>query len=236
MIFTINDLKAKCSEFGLDLTHDAANGFLTYGELLRKWNEKMNLTAITEENEVMLKHFYDSLLIFKMYDIPKGAKVIDIGTGAGFPGLAMKIARPDLKVTLLDSLNKRLTFLKAVSESVGCEVELVHARAEEGSKTELRESFDIATARAVAALPTLTELCLPYVKKGGAFISLKGPSGAQEADDAAHAMELLGGKLSSVESYELPNGDGRAAVIIKKVSQTPPKYPRKNSEISKKPL
>ncbi len=236
MVFTINDLKNECNKFGLELTDDAANGLRVYSKLLREWNEKMNLTAITEENEVMLKHFYDSLLVFKMYDIPYGASVIDVGTGAGFPGMVMKIARPDLKVTLLDSLNKRLNFLNAVSEAVGCEVELVHARAEEGSKTKLRESFDIAVARAVAALPTLTEFCLPYVKKGGAFISLKGPSGVGEAEDAARAIELLGGKLHSVESYELPNGDSRAAVITKKVSQTPPKYPRKNSEIAKKPL
>lgn len=237
MNFSLEDIKSKCSEFNLNLGEEQLAGLKKYGEMLAEWNQKMNLTAITEENEVNLKHFFDSLLIFKYCDIPLGAKVIDVGTGAGFPGVVMKIARPDIDLYLLDSLNKRLVFLNAVSDELGIETHTVHMRAEEGSKKpEFREKFDIAAARAVAAMPVLSELCLPYVKKGGKFIAMKGSAGKAELSAAENAVCLLGGEKSAFYEYELPSGDKRTIIEIKKLSQTSTKYPRRNAEITKSPL
>jgi len=235
--FNTKSLIPLCEEFGFTLTEEAAERLNIYGNLLVEWNEKMNLTAITEPDAVLYKHFYDCLLFFKHITPEKSSKLIDVGTGAGFPGLVLKIARPDLKVTLLDSLNKRITFLNAVLEETGLQCETVHSRAEDGGRNPLyREKFDIATARAVAALPCLSEYCLPFVKKGGCFVALKGPSGNEEAESAANAIRILGGGETKIICEKLRDDEQRSFILIKKISQTPPKYPRMGTKISKQPL
>ncbi len=231
-------LKEQTADFGLELNETAIERLKKYSALLREWNEKMNLTAITDPDEIVIKHFLDCLMIFKNSQIPEGARVIDVGTGAGFPGMVMKIARPDISLTLLDSLNKRLTFLSEVLKELNLDAEIVHARAEEGGrKPELREKFDIATARAVAKLNILAEYCMPYVKVGGCFIAMKGPSAPEETAAAERAIKKLGG--GEIKNYQenLPNGGGeRVFCQVKKISQTPPTFPRISAKIQKKPL
>lgn len=231
-------LKEQTAEFGLNLDKTAVNRLEKYSALLREWNEKMNLTAITDPDEIVIKHFLDCLMIFKNSEIPENAKVIDVGTGAGFPGMVMKIARPDIQLTLLDSLNKRLTFLSEVLREIGLEAEIVHARAEEGGrKPELREKFDISTARAVAKLNVLSEYCMPFVKVGGSFIAMKGPSAPEEMAAAERAIKKLGG--GEIKNYQekLPNDGGeRVFCQVRKISQTPSSFPRISAKIQKKPL
>lgn len=209
-----------------------------YANLLVEWNEKMNLTAITEPQEVVFKHFLDCLQFFESVRVPQNAKIIDVGTGAGFPGLVLKIARPDIELTLLDSLNKRITFLNEVIEKLGLSgVTAVHLRAEEGArKNELRESFDIACARAVAPLNVLSEYCLPFVSVGGEFVAMKGPAAESEVENAKKAISLLGGGKPTKINKNVENVGERNIIIIKKISQTPPKYPRNSAKISKQPL
>lgn len=220
---------------GLNLTNDMQEKFLNYKDLLLSWNEKINLTAITEEEEIVEKHFLDSVLPFKYINVNIGSKIIDIGTGAGFPGIPMKIYRQDLKLTLLDSLNKRVNFLNEVSLKLSLDAECIHMRAEDGSKKPpLRESFDVATARAVAALPVLTEYCIPYIKVGGIFVALKGPN--EDVESSKSAVSTLGCEISEVIDYSLPCGDQRKLIIIRKLSHTLPKYPRNSSRISSEPL
>lgn len=229
-------LKKECAELGVNLSDAQCAQFERYYELLTDWNKKINLTRITEPDEVVTKHFADSLTLLKYCDIPQGAKVIDVGTGAGFPGIPLKIARPDIRLTLLDSLNKRLNFLREVCGDIGIQSELVHLRAEEGSrKPEYRDSFDVAVSRAVAGLNVLTEYCLPYVKTGGKFISMKGPDLTQELNEAKNAVKTLGGEVESVKEFELC-GSGRTIVTIIKERQTPKPYPRHSSKIKSKPL
>ncbi len=224
-------------KFGIELDETAQARLIRYAELLVEWNEKMNLTAITEPKEIGIKHFLDSLLIFKNSQIPQNAKVIDVGTGAGFPGLVMKIARPDIKLTLLDGLNKRLIFLQEVLNELGLEAELIHSRAEEGGRRkELREKFDIATARAVARLNVLSEYCIPFVKKGGSFIALKGPTLGEELADSKSAIKTLGGGNVMLYRENLENEGERVICDIKKISQTPTTFPRITQKIQKKPL
>mgnify|MGYP004537167057 FL=1 len=231
------NLKKLCDENGIYLDALAKERFETYKSMLIEANKSVNLTAITEPGEIYIKHFFDSMLFFKAAKVDKNAKIIDVGTGAGFPGLVLKIARPDIKLTLLDGLNKRLIFLENVLLKLGLEAEIRHMRAEEGGKDKkLRESFDFATARAVKNLPVLCEYCLPYVKLCGNFIALKGASGEEELEAAANAIKLLGGKTESVLRENLPGGDKRVIINIKKISQTSPKFPRDNAKISKKPL
>lgn len=232
----IAHLKELAAEAGFIVDEKKAALFRRYAELLREWNEKMNLTAITEPDEIAVKHFYDSMLLLTVYDIPEGAAVIDVGTGAGFPGVVLKIMRPDIKLTLLDSLNKRLVFLGEVLKELGLEATCLHARAEEAARGNLRESFDLATARAVAALPVLSEYCLPFVKVGGAFVAMKGPSANEEASAAERAISLLGGKQEGVKEHHLPGGDVRLFVTVRKISQTPTKYPRPSGKIAKSSL
>lgn len=210
----------------------------SYANLLIEWNEKMNLTAITEPQEVAFKHFLDCLQFFDSVDVPRGAKIIDVGTGAGFPGLVLKIARPDIELTLLDSLNKRITFLNEVIEKLGLEgVTAIHLRAEEGArKPEFRECFDIASARAVAPLNVLSEYCLPYVKPTGQFVAMKGPAAESETEAAKTAISLLGGGEPKIFNKNIEGVGERNIIIIKKISQTPPKYPRNSAKISKQPL
>ena len=233
-ILSFEEFAPLFAENGLTLTPELYAQLEQYARLLVEWNEKMNLTGITDPQGISLKHFLDSLLLLKHYTPPQGAKIIDVGTGAGFPGIPLKLYRPDLRLTLLDSLQKRLRFLEEVSSQLGFAAECVHARAEEGARTPLRERFDLVTARAVAALPVLCEYCLPYVKVGGVFAALKGPS--EDAAEAHSAIQLLGGELMGVKYDSIPNGDGRMFVFIKKISQTPTKYPRNSGQIAKKSL
>lgn len=235
--FGIEKIVPKCGEFGLDLDETAVKRLNAYGNLLLEWNEKMNLTAITDPGDVLYKHFYDCLLFFKNVEVKKNAKVIDVGTGAGFPGMVLKIARPDIELTLLDGLNKRLTFLNAVLQELGLSAETVHLRAEEGGKNpDYREKYDIACARAVANLPVLAEYCVPFVKKEGLFVAMKGASAKEEADAAQNAFKILGCSKPTIICETLTGNEARAFIIAKKISQTPPKYPRAGGKISKSAL
>ena len=208
-----------------------------YGNLLVEWNEKMNLTAITEPKAVVIKHFLDCLTFFSAVNPKENAKIIDVGTGAGFPGMVLKIARPDLKITLLDSLNKRLIFLKEVSEKTGLDLDIIHARAEEGGrKAELREKFDYSCARAVAPLNVLLEYCTPFVKVGGSFVAMKGPAAEEEIKNAKNAEKQLSVKLENKTHLNLEGNDERFIIEYKKISQTSPKFPRISAKISKAPL
>ncbi len=236
--FHLERIAESCAEFGAELDGERVERLNLYGNLLLSWNEKMNLTAITDPEEVLYKHFYDCILFLKHIKPNKGDSLIDVGTGAGFPGLVLKIMRPDLQVTLLDSLNKRLVFLNDVIEKAGLAgVRTLHMRAEDAGKSPLhREKYDIACARAVAALPVLTEYCLPLVKIRGSFVAMKGASAMEEAAAAYDAARLLGGEKPIIICETLTGNEQRAFVITKKISQTPTKYPRKPSDISKKPL
>ncbi len=235
--FNIKEIVPLCEQFGLLLDDKAQSRLNTYGNLLLSWNEKMNLTAIREPREVLYKHFYDCLLFFKHIKVAENAKVIDVGTGAGFPGLVLKIARPDIKLTLLDGLQKRLTFLNAVLEELGLEAETVHLRAEDGGKNPLyREQYDIACARAVAALPVLSEYCIPFVKVGGQFVALKGATAQEEADSAKSAYKILGCEKPTIICENLRENEARAFIKAQKISQTPPKYPRMGGKIAKAAL
>lgn len=224
-------------QYGSTLTAEQTAKFQTYMELLLDWNEKVNLTAIKEPKEVAIKHFMDSLLLLDAVPLKQGAKVIDVGTGAGFPGIPAKLVRRDLKLTLLDSLNKRLTFLQQVCDSLELNGELVHARAEEGGRRkDLRERFDLATARAVAPMNLLCEFCLPFVKIGGCFAAMKGPGLPEELEAAQKAITLLGGKWKETKSYQLPDGSIRMIAVIEKIRTTSDIYPRHGSKIAKNPL
>ena len=220
------------------LTDEQVEKLTRYYELLIEWNEKMNLTALTEPEDVALKHFCDSILLLKYAEIPEGSSLIDVGTGAGFPSVPVKIVRPDIKLCLLDSLNKRLTFLtEVVNELNLTDVKIVHSRAEDGAKkAELREKFDFATSRAVAQLNVLSEYCLPYVKVGGAFIAMKGKYSEEEISNAKSAIKLLGGKTVKVDTYNLADTSERTIININKLSSTDKKYPRTSAKIKSKPL
>ena len=215
----------------------AAQRLDLYAQRLVAWNEKMNLTGITDPDGILEKHFIDSIEPLRFVEIPRNARVIDVGTGAGFPGLPLLIARPDLDLTLADSLHKRLVFLKDVLHGCGLVAERVHARAEIlGKDPDYREQYDIATARAVAPLPVLCEYCLPLVKVGGVFIAMKGPEADAEAKAAANALKKLGGQYEETRAFTLPDGSARGLVFCKKISQTPTAYPRNGGKIAKKPL
>ena len=225
------------AEFDLSLDETAVDRLCRYKELLLEWNEKINLTALTDDEDIALKHFADSLLLLCYVDIEKDASVIDVGTGAGFPGMVIKIARPDIHLTLLDSLNKRLAFLETVCYELGfTDVELIHSRAEDGSRTELRDSFDITVSRAVASLNTLCEYDMPYVKVGGRFIAMKGKGADEELDAARNAISELGGKLSCKHDFVLGSAGVRSIIEIEKIAPTPERYPRKSKAIKNKPL
>ena len=224
---------------GIDLTEKQIQQFISYYEKLVEWNEMMNLTAITEYDEVMKKHFIDSMTLIKAFDVNQSASVIDVGTGAGFPGLVLKIAYPNLKITLLDSLNKRIQFLNEVIGNLGLDgVETIHGRAEDFAKPgKLREKYDLCVSRAVANLSTLSEYCLPFVKEKGLFISYKSEKVQEEMVKADKAISILGGKIEKQVEFTLPDSDiYRNLFIIRKVKKTPAKYPRKAGLPSKEPL
>lgn len=223
-------------EFGLACDDTMLRRYRSYFENLEETNRVMNLTAISGERDVAQLHFLDCSRLLTMEDF-SGKRVIDVGTGAGFPGLAMKIAWPELKLTLLDSLDKRISFLRDTCEKLElADVECIHARAEEIPEG-YRESFDFAVSRAVARLNLLCELCLPYVKKGGAFIAMKGSEPEQEIKEAYVALKTLGGTVERRVDYTIPGTDvTHSAVIIRKTSDTPKKYPRRWAQIKKTPL
>ena len=229
-------LMSAAENFGVEINVEQAEKFEGYARLLFEWNQKMNLTAITSPEGVALLHFADSLTLLSAADFKEGASLADVGTGAGFPSVPLAIMRPDMQFTLVDSLNKRITFLEAVKSELGLDFKTVHGRAEElGRDAKYREKFDFATARAVAGLNVLCEYCLPFVKKGGSFLAMKGPSGQEEAAQAENAVKLLGGRLSAVKEFSLGEND-RRVIIIDKISPISQKYPRQSGKIKKSPL
>ena len=221
----------------LSLTDEQYQRLYKYSEMLVEWNKKVNLTAILSPEDISQKHFLDSILPFSLFNVKNDAKLIDIGTGAGFPSCPLKIIRDDIQITLLDSLNKRVKFLETLSNELNLHAECIHGRAEEvAHKENYREKFDIATARAVASLPMLCEYCLPFVKVGGYFIALKGKNSEEEISSSKNAIKILGGNIDKILDYSLPNGDSRVLIAIKKISQTAIKYPRNKGQMTKKPL
>ena len=230
-------LTSQAKELGMKVTPEQAQQFQTYMELLLEWNEKINLTSITEPDQVVEKHFLDSMTLLLWKKLKQGAKVIDVGTGAGFPGIPLKILRPDVDLTLLDGTMKRLNFLGEVCTALKLSARRVHKRAEEaGLDKTMRERYDLATARAVAPLNVLAEYCLPLVKMKGYFIAMKGPGAAQELEEAENALDILGAGEPEVMALTLPGGEERNLVIAQKLRFTPKDYPRHGGTILKHPL
>ena len=231
-------LKEYAAGFGVTLDTAQLDAFDRYAALLVEWNAKMNLTAITEPQEIVIKHFVDSLSLLSLCPIPQGARLVDVGTGAGFPSVPLKIARPDLHLTLLDSLNKRITFLQELSQSLGQDNECIHARAEEvGRSPVYREKYDMAVSRAVARLYELSEYCLPYIQVGGIFIPYKSGEIDDEVEQSKKAVRILGGNIKDIMKFELPGTDiHRSFVLIHKEQHTQKKYPRKAGIPAKEPL
>ena len=231
-------LKNHITEYGIEVDEELFKKLDIYASLLKEWNEKINLTAILDDEGIAVKHFLDCLLVGKYADFKKGDKIIDVGTGAGFPGLVLAVAYPDCRITLLDSTGKKLKAVEDIASNMGVNnVQFVHMRAEDaGKKPEFREKYNYATARAVAELRVLLEYTLPFVKVGGSFLSLKGASAIDEIDGAKDALKTLGGKINEINEFSLPGGDKRAIINVKKISQIPPRYPRVSAQIAKKPL
>ena len=231
-----NILRSGFAELSLPLDDRSLERFRLYAQRLEETNKVMNLTAIEGEDEVARLHFLDSAALLTLADF-QGKRLIDVGSGAGFPGLALKIAQPDLSAVLLDSLDKRVGFLRETVEALGLDgVSCVHGRAEEAPQS-WRGGFDIAVSRAVARLNVLCELCLPLVKKGGLFIAMKGTEHAEELREAKNAIRLLGGEIEAERDYTIPGTDiVHSAILIRKIAETPPKYPRRWAQIKKSPL
>ena len=228
--YIINSFKSA----GIPLNDSQADKLDRLCSFMVAYNENVNLTAITDFEEVVTKHFIDSILLAKYVEIPENASLIDVGTGAGFPSIPLKLFRPDIKLTLLDSLNKRITFLKILCEKLGIEAVFIHDRAEiTGKNPEFREKFDISCARAVANMSVLSEMCLPFVKVNGIFTAMKGLG--EDISEGNNAVKTLGGEISKEFVYEV-YGEGRKIVSVKKISHTPTKYPRNSSQIKKKSL
>ncbi|MFR3497545.1 MAG: 16S rRNA (guanine(527)-N(7))-methyltransferase RsmG [Paraclostridium bifermentans] len=232
-------LKKGIEDLGLKCSDETIDKFSKYREILVEWNQKMNLTGIEEEKEVYIKHFLDSVAAVKKGYIKDGMSIIDVGTGAGFPGLPLRICLENSKVTLLDSLNKRINFLSEVCININIDdIELIHGRAEDFGKDEkYREQYDIATARAVAGLPILMEFCVPFIKVGGYFVCLKGPNADTELEESRKAMEVLGLEFVEKIDVELPEIELKHNIVVfKKVNSTPAKYPRKAGKPVKTPI
>ena len=241
MRYDLTKFKHGLEELNITLTDEQIEQFLQYYEMLVEKNKVMNLTGITEYEEVIQKHFLDSLSLIRVIPDIASQKltVIDLGTGAGFPGIPLKIAFPELEITLMDSLNKRILFLQEVIDALGLKkVSAVHGRAEEmAANAAHRQQYDLCVSRAVSNLAVLTEYCLPFVKKGGLFVSYKSADSDAEIQEGKKAISILGGKLTTVDKFQLPDSDlGRALVCIKKVKDTPKKYPRKAGTPAKLPL
>lgn len=237
MKYDFTKFRNSMNSIGIELTDSQLNAFETYYDMLIDRNKVMNLTAITEFDEVMDKHFLDSVYLFRSIKLEANYKLIDIGTGAGFPGIPLKIVFPELKITLLDSLNKRVGFLNDVIDELNLnDIEAIHGRAEDIARDKTyRASYDIAVSRAVANLSTLSEYCLPFVKIGGKFVSYKSGDCADEVDNAKAAIHLLGGKINKIDEFSYSN-NSRSFIVIDKVMNTSNKYPRKAGLPSKKPL
>lgn len=237
MKYDFTKFRNSMNSIGIELTDSQLNAFETYYDMLIDRNKVMNLTAITEFDEVMDKHFLDSVYLFRSIKLEADYKLIDIGTGAGFPGIPLKIVFPELKITLLDSLNKRVGFINDVIEELNLNnIEAIHGRAEDIARNKAyRASYDIAVSRAVANLSTLSEYCLPFVKIGGKFVSYKSGDCADEVDNAKAAIHLLGGKINKIDEFSYSN-NSRSFIVIDKVMNTSNKYPRKAGLPSKKPL
>lgn len=237
MKYDFTKFRNSMNSIGIELTNSQLNAFETYYDMLIDRNKVMNLTAITEFDEVMDKHFLDSVYLFRSIELKADYKLIDIGTGAGFPGIPLKIVFPELKITLLDSLNKRVGFLNDVIDELNLnDIEAIHGRAEDIARDKTyRASYDIAVSRAVANLSTLSEYCLPFVKIGGKFVSYKSGDCADEVDNAKAAIHLFGGKINKIDEFSYSN-NSRSFIVIDKVMNTSNKYPRKAGLPSKKPL
>ena len=233
-----NIIKEKAEAVEISVSDDLIEKLEVYAKELKEWNEKINLTAITDDEGIAVKHFIDSLMLLKYVDIPENSKIIDVGTGAGFPGLVIAATRPDVKVTLLDSTGKKLKVVNDIGEKMGLSnYEILNMRAEEaGQKKEYREIYDFATARAVAELRVLSEYCLPFVKQNGYFISMKGALADKEIENASNALKTLSGKIEEKYNFNLCDAGERNIIKIKKISQIPTKYPRVSAQIAKKPL
>lgn len=235
----MNGLKEDALNFGIHLSDEQLSQFYTYYQMLIEWNEKINLTAITDFDEVIKKHFLDSLSIGRILNQDTDVSILDIGTGAGFPGIPIKISFPNTEITLMDSLNKRVNFLNEVINTLGLEkIKALHGRAEDFAKKDMfRESFDLCVSRAVANLSSLSEFCLPYVKVGGKFISYKSEKAMEELDVSKKAITILGGGNVTCDEFVLPGTDfNRTFVMIHKIKETPGKYPRKAGTPVKQPL
>lgn len=236
MLPSYETAKELFNTYNLDVSHETYLKMEDYAAFLVAYNENVNLTAVTEGTEILRKHFLDSMLLYAQCAacFPEGAKVLDIGSGAGFPGVPLALLRPDLDITLLDSLNKRIVFLEQLRERLGCTYTAIHGRAEQLAKDAVyRESFDVVTARAVAAMPVLAEYSLPFVKQNGYWCAMKG---REEIRPALQAIRVLGGKTEDEVRYTLPGGDERVIFVVKKLKATPTKYPRNSSQIKQKSL
>ena len=231
------DFEICCDSFknyNLELSEELYRKLDIYADFLVEYNQNVNLTALTQPHDILYKHFIDSILLALHVDIKENSRIIDVGTGAGFPSVPIKLFRPDVKITLLDSLNKRIVFLQKLCENLEIDAEFVHGRAEDISKNaEYREKFDISCARAVANMSLLSELCIPFVKIGGIFTAMKGPT--EDIMLGRNAVDILGGTIESIKDYAIED-EGRKVVVVRKISQTPTKYPRNSSQIKKKNL
>jgi 16S rRNA (guanine(527)-N(7))-methyltransferase RsmG len=231
-------IKSQAEVVGINVSDELLEKLEIYAKELKEWNEKINLTAIKDDEGIAIKHFIDSLMLLKYISIPENSKIIDVGTGAGFPGLVIAAARSDVKVTLLDSTGKKLKVVEDIAQKMGLSnYEILNMRAEDaGQKKEYREQFDFSTARAVAELRVLSEYCLPFVKQNGYFISMKGALAEKEIENATNALKILSGQIEENFNFNLCNTGERNIIKIKKISQIPTKYPRVSAQISKKPL
>ena len=230
-------LISDAERLGIALNDEQISRLDKLSDLLVEQNKTMNLTAITDPDGIAVKHFADSISVLTAAEIPQGAKILDVGTGAGFPGIPLLIMRPDINLTMIDSTAKKLKYVENTVNELGLVATTLHTRAEEaGQSKEYREKFDFVCSRAVAALNILCEYCLPFVKQNGLFIAMKGAKAQEEIDAAKAAIKTLGGKIIAEKSFSLSDGGERTLVIIKKISQIPPKYPRPSAQIAKKPL